>query len=94
MESSEPKKAVVQQESLEFMSHEATEMARHVRRAVGETRGEGLTTGAPHGSPRLWLGIGTKSTLTQLADSKHFLIATDFCTYGIRVHRVRIFYLI
>ena len=43
------------------------------------------------------LGIGTKSTLTQSANPKHFLIAnyhtTDFCTYEIRVYKVRISYI-
>jgi hypothetical protein len=42
-------------------------------------------------------GYRDQKYIPQSADSEHFLIAnyhtTDFCTYEIRVYRVRIFYL-
>jgi hypothetical protein len=42
-------------------------------------------------------GYRDKKYITQTADSEHFLITnyhtTDFCTYEIRVYRVRMFYL-
>ena len=58
LQSAEPKEAVVQRDSLEFMSHEATEMRFAVSgtmdKVVGGERGRGLITPLACGEQLPW----------------------------------------
>jgi hypothetical protein len=58
MQSAEPKEAVVQRESLEFMGHEATEMRFAVSgtmdKVVGGERGCGLVAHLTYGEQLTW----------------------------------------
>jgi hypothetical protein len=58
LQSAEPKEAVVQRESLEFMSHEATEMrfavSRTMDKVIGEEHGCGLAAHLAYGKQLTW----------------------------------------